>query len=243
MKLFATAAIAASLLVSATAAQAANLVANGGFEDTSYTSNTQFGAGFGGQGVANWSGLGGNHLQFYYFGGTQHSVNAVNQFGDGLGYFYDTFNALSPNGGNFVALDGDTDYSGQVTQTIGGLTIGKSYDLTFDWAAGQLRNRAGDTTEKLAVTFGGQTFETETLAVPSGQFSGWKKGHFSFIATSASQALTFLSKGTPNGQPPIAALDGVSLTGSVPEPATWAMMLLGLGGAGAMLRRRRAAVA
>ncbi len=28
-------------------------------------------------------------------------------------------------------------------------------------------------------------------------------------------------------------------TGGVPEPATWAMMILGLGGVGATLRRRR----
>jgi hypothetical protein len=33
-------------------------------------------------------------------------------------------------------------------------------------------------------------------------------------------------------------LDGVSLT-AVPEPTTWAMMLLGFGGIGAMIRRRR----
>jgi hypothetical protein len=31
--------------------------------------------------------------------------------------------------------------------------------------------------------------------------------------------------------------------GAVPEPATWALMILGFGGAGAMLRRRRAALA
>jgi hypothetical protein len=36
----------------------------------------------------------------------------------------------------------------------------------------------------------------------------------------------------------MALLDNVSLT--VPEPATWAMMLVGFGAAGAGLRRRRA---
>jgi len=34
------------------------------------------------------------------------------------------------------------------------------------------------------------------------------------------------------------ALSGTILTGSVPEPATWAMMLVGFGGLGATLRRR-----
>jgi len=36
------------------------------------------------------------------------------------------------------------------------------------------------------------------------------------------------------------ALSGTILTGSVPEPATWVMLLLGFGGLGAALRRRAA---
>jgi hypothetical protein len=36
---------------------------------------------------------------------------------------------------------------------------------------------------------------------------------------------------------------GQSAVAAVPEPATWALMILGFGGAGAMLRRRRPAVA
>jgi hypothetical protein len=39
---------------------------------------------------------------------------------------------------------------------------------------------------------------------------------------------------------PTAAADAVS---AVPEPAGWAMMLVGFGGLGALLRRRRAAAA
>jgi len=76
------------------------------------------------------------------------------------------------------------------------------------------------------------------LFTPSETFTGWKNGHFQFQATSTSQTLSFLSVGTPFGLPPIAVLDGVSLT-AVPEPTTWAMMLLGFGGIGAMIRRRR----
>jgi hypothetical protein len=33
------------------------------------------------------------------------------------------------------------------------------------------------------------------------------------------------------------------LAGVVPEPGTWALMIMGFGGAGAMIRRRRAALA
>ena len=38
-----------------------------------------------------------------------------------------------------------------------------------------------------------------------------------------------------------ATLD-IGSVGGVPEPATWAMMIIGFGGAGAMLRRRRGAL-
>lgn len=36
---------------------------------------------------------------------------------------------------------------------------------------------------------------------------------------------------------------GVTFTGGVPEPATWGLMLVGFGGLGAVMRRRRALVA
>lgn len=55
---------------------------------------------------------------------------------------------------------------------------------------------------------------------------------------------TFLGRGATDGGPsdPARGLDK-ALTGGVPEPATWAMMLTGLGFAGAALRRRRTAIA
>ena len=241
MKLLATAALAASMaLAIGSAAQAAtNLLTNGSFE-SGPASNTQFGAGFGGQVVPGWTGGNGSpttDLQFYYVGGTQTTVSATNQFGDPKAYFYPSFNTLSPDGGNFVGLDGDSEATGAVSQTLTGLEIGKTYTLTFDWAAAQLANRSGDITEQLQVSFGGQTFLTPVLSVASGGFSGWKTATMFFTPTSTTQTLKILSLGTPDGLPPIAALDGVSLT--VPEPATWAMMLVGFGGIGAMIRRRR----
>ena len=61
-------------------------------------------------------------------------------------------------------------------------------------------------------------------------FTGWMTGSMTFTATSASELLEFVSLGAPSGQPPVALLDGVSLTGltgAAPEPGTWAMMGLG----------------
>lgn len=251
-KLMSATAIAASLAVTAAPAHAlTNLVQNGSFELTTLTQNSQFGAGFGTQGVTNW--VGGNgapatDLQFWFDGGTQTTVNALNQFGDPKAFFYPSFNSLSADGGDFVALDGDQGdgihpgAQGAVSQDISGLQVGKTYTLTFDWAAAELRNRTGPISEQLQVSFGSQTFLTSILNVPSMGFSGWQNGvTLHFTPTATTQTLKFLSIGTPHGLPPIAVLDGVSLT--VPEPATWAMLLIGFGGIGAMIRRRRQVLA
>lgn len=51
---------------------------------------------------------------------------------------------------------------------------------------------------------------------------------------------------TPTTEPAPPSMDpppGNGPVGAVPEPATWAMMILGFGAAGALLRRRRAALA
>lgn len=237
-----------------TAAQAAEFITNGDFSSASYATNSQFGGGFGGQGVTDWTGLGGNHLQFWY--GFGHGVggapttaldNAVNQFGDPRAYFHPSMTTLSEDGGAFVALDGAAGVQGQISQTVNGLTAGHDYTLTFDWAAGQLANRKGATTEQLQVTFGADTVATSVVSVASEGFSGWMTQSYKFTAASGSQLLTFLSVGTPRGLPPIALLDGVSLTdvgvgghgGGIPEPASWALMILGFGGIGAVVRARR----
>jgi hypothetical protein len=234
--------LAVAIVALASGAHAAtNLVLNGGFEMGPAVS-TQFGATFGGQVVPDWTGLGGNHLEFYYVGGTQTSVSPANQFNDPQADFHTSMNTLSPQGGNFVGLDGDSDFDGSLSQTINGLVAGQTYDLQFDWGAAQLLNRTGKTTEQLSVSLGGQNQLTNVLNNVSEGFTGWQTVNMQFTATGTSEVLNFLSVGTPNGLPPIAVLDGVSLT-SVPEPAAWGLMLVGLGGLGAALRRRRALVA
>ena len=247
MKLPSTVAAVAVVMAISSSASAFEFVTNGGFETTTYATSSEFGGQSGGsyvasQGVTGWTGAGGTALQFLYIGGTQTTVSPINRYDDPNAFFYPSLNVLSPNGGNFVALDGDQDpnvnVQGSISQVINGLVVGEFYNLDFNWGAAQLANRTGATTEQLHITFGASTADTGILAVGSGAFSGWQAGHFQFQATSTSQTLSFLSVGTPFGLPPIAVLDGVSLT-AVPEPTTWAMMLLGFGGIGAMIRRRR----
>lgn len=230
----------------ASAAQAApNLVVNGGFEQSTYTVNSEFGASYmagtataNGQGVTGWTSASTQAYNLYFLANTATSVSARNRFGSTTGEMIaPSFTGPSPNGGNFIGLDGDPSFSGPLSQTVMGLVAGGQYALTFHWAATQLQNRTGATTEKLQVTIGSDTFATETLSVPSQGFSGWKSVLYTFTATSASQVLSFLSVGTPNGLPPIALLDGVSIS-AVPEPASLA--LLGAGLVGVSFVRRRA---
>jgi hypothetical protein len=247
------------------AAHAANLVSNGDFNLTTGLGNL---SGFSGSeidpafgtanGVNNWvsgSGAGDNVTYNIWFKGDGSEKGGATgtdaksrwgEVGQRPNASYTGACDLVGCGGAFMVLDGDPVAAGPFAQSIGGLVIGQTYALTFDWAAGELQDRTGFSTEQLHVSLGSDTQSTSIynntanpLSNP-GSFSGWQQVTFNFKATSTTELLSFLSDGAPsNNLPPVAFLDGVSLT-MVPEPATWAMMLVGFGGLGAALRRRRA---
>ncbi len=152
------------------------------------------------------------------------------------------FTGISPTGGNFWASDADPDYNVAISQTLTGLTIGTTYHVGFDWAGAQLILPSyglfnGPTTEAFTVSFDGQTKSTAIVSIGSHGFSGWMHENFSFTATSTTAVLSFLSGSGPQGLPPQALLDGVTVT--IPEPATGAMMIAGFGLVGFAARRRR----
>jgi choice-of-anchor C domain-containing protein len=62
--------------------------------------------------------------------------------------------------------------------------------------------------------------------------------NFTFTATGPTTKLSF-SSAPSAGNFYGAALDSVSVTNAVPEPATWALLLLGFLGVGAMMRTKR----
>ena len=240
MKKFAFAAIAAFGLIAAPASAATNLVVNGGFESTTTTSaNGNFQIGAYGT-VTGWNTAGGNAYNLLFNSSNANSAagNAAGTYA-GTGSEYMWASTASSQGGNFVVLDGDSSFSGAFSQMINGLTVGNTYDLAFEWGAGQLHSRTGNTTEQLQVGFGGSSFSTAVISNPSMGFLGWNTVNRSFVATSSSQLLSFLSAGTPSGLPPVALLDNVSVTAAVPEPSTWAMMLVGFGAIGFASRSRR----
>ena len=70
-----------------------------------------------------------------------------------------------------------------------------------------------------------------------GGFSGWTLQSLTFTSNvTGSALLSFFAVGTPKGLPPAVMLDGVSIS-SIPEPSSFALIVLGL--AGAIVARRR----
>jgi hypothetical protein len=150
--------------------------------------------------------------------------------------------ACTAGSGNYVGADGAYEVSA-ITQTIGGLTAGKTYAVSFAWAGAQQSSFTGATTDTWTVSLGTVSVSnpsqtTSVLSLPTEGASGWVTQTFDFVATSSSEVLSFLATGTPNGQPPFALLADVSMT-QVPEPATWALMLTGLAGLIGVARVRR----
>lgn len=215
-----------------------NLVTNGGFELSTngpgeFDHSTQ---------LQGWTS---NGYNFLYDGATADSAGANGTYGNLKlwGPANGSANGLgpSPDGGNFVAADGAFQI-GAIEQEITGLTAGQKYNLSFYWAGAQQYTFDGLNTEQWIVSLGSETHSTAVYQNSNHGFSGWRSETFTFTAQGATQVLSFLAHGTPDGVPPFSLLDGVSLTAAVPEPGTWSMMILGFGAAGGLLRRRNAAI-
>lgn len=165
-----------------------------------------------------------------------------------------------------VSAMGNSSTAGVGLATLA-LTSGESFQVSVDpndlWSAGALprwSNADGLTGDRLATgtdesgeaagTLIGQDFGTWTqngLTAPFGTLVGEINGVFKVLGTSF--AGTAWDTGTLNlyywdsnnfDNTGSVSADVAAATGVVPEPGTWAMMILGFGMAGAMFRRRRA---
>jgi hypothetical protein len=229
------------------AAQATNLVLNGGFELTT-NGNGQVGYD---TDVLDWALSAPPGYIFVFAPGTADTNGAPGYYSSAYGNVAlwgpnngsaNGLPATSPAGGNFIAMDGDNPTGNSaIVQTIHGLTPGQSYSVKFDYAYSQQYQWYGPTRQNIEVCLGGTCATTPTLTNPSQGFTGWFTADYQFRATSASEVLSFLAWGNVP-VPPMALLDGVSV--DVPEPSTWVMILAGfagLGFAGHRRARKRAA--
>lgn len=153
------------------------------------------------------------------------NVNVVN------GTFDSTAGNLAYQGNQYLDLVGQGG-SGSISQTLS-LTPGQLYSLTFAYShnlfdpAEATSASALVTIDGFAAIFSHDTGNTSNL--------DWQIFSGSFVATGP-DTLNFTNiSGGPNEG---VLLDAISVA-AVPEPATWAMMLLGFAGIGFAMRRRR----
>jgi hypothetical protein len=228
---------AIGLAVGVPATSNANLIQNGGFENTTPVVGSSTTGQLDSYLTAdNWVGGGpGTSFNFLFQPATATTTGAPSQVGAMI-----LWNATaSPNGGNFVGGDGDVPSSGPlavgpITQTVSGLSTGGVYSLGFFWAASQQTDHYGSTIQSWHVTVtpvgGGSpdaTYDTTPYSLPgatltdhsfANTFSGWMPASFTFTASSANEVISFLPVGD-KPVPPIVLLDGVTLS-SVPEPSS-----------------------
>lgn len=247
-----TAALAVALSLTADPAAAAdpNLAVNGSFATTSTTS-TEFGSTNNGYTptvqLTGWTTAGYN---FVFLPNTIDSTGALSQYnstatlaspglrmwGPNDGGGANGLVQASPTGGNFVAADGAYEVAA-ITQTITGLNVGAKVYVSFAWAGAQQSGFTGATTDKWTVDLGSSPAQsTQVVSLVSQGATAWMNQTFAFIATSSSEVLSFLTTGTPSGQPPFALLANVVVT--APEPAGVALMLSGIVGLMIAARRR-----
>ncbi|MFM9828693.1 MAG: PEPxxWA-CTERM sorting domain-containing protein [Sphingomonas sp.] len=117
---------------------------------------------------------------------------------------------------------------------------GSTYNVSFDFGAfggGQqtiFANLLGSDGLTQLGTFSATRGANPNLATTFGNYT------LSFVANGATSTIAF------NVDPFTASVDGVldnvSVTGAIPEPATWAMMIVGFGAVGGAMRTRRSKV-
>ena len=148
---------------------------------------------------------------------------------------------VSPDGGNFIAIDADPSFSDAIDQMLSGLVVGDIYVVDFYQGAAQFRAVSGMTTDYWAVTLGSQSEDSDIMQDNTKSVVPWEAQSLQFTATSPIELLSFLAVGTPTGAPPTALLDGVSITdisSQAPEPALWALVAFALLGVIVVSRRQ-----
>ncbi|WP_019866793.1 carbohydrate binding domain-containing protein [Methylovulum miyakonense] len=226
-----------ALSLFACSVQAANLVINGGFDTPGVTNSFSINNP---TAIPNWTavGAGSNTLDCLIVTGDTTSLCGAS-FGGGLTFWVNP--GASPDGGNYVGMDGDRGFSVPLTQTINNLTVGRQYEVSFWQASGQQSSFSGITTEQWEVALGNESHLSTLMNTPNHGSVGWNFQTLTFTATNASEVLSFFAKGTPSGQPPFAFLDSISLQESIllPEPEAYTLVGIGLLGILAVRRQQK----
>lgn len=221
--------IGSTLVVAAPASAAVNLIdaaygaGAGSFELGVFTPRGSGSANFqslagGAANIAGWTvgGVGVDWLSTPDYG-AQHGAHAVD-----LGYYV---------GG-----------AGSIATSIATVK-GASYSLTFTAAAVPGFPTYTNGGQVSAGSLAGQVFAPSFSAPNDFAHQVFVNYAFNFIAFGTTTSIAFSASDPRTSYGPVidqVSVSLVSLPGSVPEPATWAMMILGFGAAGTVIRRRNA---
>ena len=211
-----TIAALASLVTAGAANAATELVVNGSFESNVISSPyAQLSA------VTGWtSSVSGNTAFEIQKGATQGGLSG--------------FNPVAADGKQYLELN--TESLSSTSQTLA-TTAGGNYTLSFAYSG---RPDTPGGANSLMNVYWGSTLLTPTSLV--GNTGGvWQSYSQNLTALGSSTVLRFESIGPVSAPTYGSYLDNVSVMAAVPEPETYAMMLLGLGLLGFMARRKSAA--
>ena len=141
---------------------------------------------------------------------------------------------LAADGTHYVSFGHNGSSGGSISQDFA-TVAGRTYTLRYSVAEQQ----GVDASQVLRATV---TSGAQVLSRDANPTSSWVQQSLSFVASDSTATVTFLDATPPGGGASSnLTLDAVSVTaaGAAPEPSSWAMMLLGVGGLGGMMRNRR----
>ena len=211
-----TIAALASLVTAGAANAATELVVNGSFEsDVISSPYAQLST------ITGWtSSVSGNTAFELQKGATQGGLSG--------------FNPVAADGKQYLELN--TESLSSTSQTLA-TTAGSNYTLSFAYSG---RPDTPGGANSLMNVYWGSTLLTPTSLI--GNTGGvWQSYSQNLTALGSSTVLRFESIGPVSAPTYGSYLDNVSVMAAVPEPETYAMMLLGLGLLGFMARRKSAA--
>lgn len=170
--------------------------------------------------------------------GTPDTVDPTSNVGVSGWLSFGVAPTVSPDGGTWVGLGINGSYIESFGQSLNGLTVGQTYTVSWQAANFGINNQANSYLGSNAIGVmldGASIGQGSTLSLSS----NWSTQSLTFVATSASQLLSFSLASTEKAY---LGIDGISVTAggvapAVPEPSTWALMAIGLVGMAAMRRR------
>lgn len=206
----------------ATSSQAANLITNGDFE----AGNTGFGS------------------EYTFVSGpnaaTPPAVYAIDVSPNAVHNSWANFGDHTSGSGNMMIING-SEVGGERVWFQDGISVLANTTYFFStWIRTSFDQSPAELNFSININAIGTTFTAGTIADGWQQFyATWNSG----AATTADVALVNQNLAFSGND---FALDDIMLDTvrpGVPEPGAWALMILGFGAAGTMLRRRRAAIA